>query len=260
MEDEGRATLTVIDKTTRAEGASLVVHFNPQTLRLHYQTLGAVGTQTSGHAVAQLCQTLQRTGPTSTLAIELLFDTSTTGEDVRNTTYQIVEMITPPKKDKNGNPDVPWVRFHWGTFVFLGTVQSMDETIDLFSADGKPLRSTVTFTMAQVEPPAPESDGGGLGGAGASAGLGFSAGLSAGIGLSAGLSAGVSVGAAVGTTPLTLAQAGDSLQSLAARAGIGASWKAVAAANGIDNPRLLDAGAVIDLNARASASASASLG
>jgi nucleoid-associated protein YgaU len=51
----------------------------------------------------------------------------------------------------------------------------------------------------------------------------------------------------VGTTPLTLSQSGDTLQSLAARAG--ADWKAVAAANNIDNPRLVEPGTVLDLKA-----------
>src|SRR5437762_954655 len=76
---------------------------------------------------------------------------------------------------------------------------------------------------------------GGGGGAGASAGSGggvsasASAGISAGIGASVSAGAGFSAGAAVGTTPLTLAQSGDTLQSLTARAGV--DWKAVASAN-----------------------------
>ncbi len=72
-------------------------------------------------------------------------------------------------------------------------------------------------------------------GVSAGASAGFSAGVSAGAGFSA--------GAAIGTQPLTLAQSGDSLQSLSARAG--ADWKAVAAANNVDTPRLLQAGAVL---------------
>jgi hypothetical protein len=48
------------------------------------------------------------------------------------------------------------------------------------------------------------------------------------------------------------------VQSIAARAG--ADWKAVASANGIDNPRQLQAGTVLNVNAGASADASARLG
>jgi hypothetical protein len=187
--------------------------------------------------------------------MELLFDTSQTGDDVRNTTLRIAEMIIPPETSPQTANEVPLVQFQWGTFVFSGTIQSMDETLDLFSVDGKPLRSTVSLSMTEVklERPAPAGGGGGGGGSAGGFGAGLSAGV--GVGVSAGISAGVglSAGAAIGTTPLTLAQGGDSLQGLTARAGLGASWKAVAAANDVDNPRLLQPGAVLNLNVSASA-------
>ena len=72
------------------------------------------------------------------------------------------------------------------------------------------------------------------------------------------MGASVGAGVAVGTTPLTLAQAGESLQTLAGRAGV--DWRTVAAANNIDNPRLVQAGTVVDLNASASLSMGGGLG
>ena len=79
--------------------------------------------------------------------------------------------------------------------------------------------------------------------------LGTGAGLSVGAGVSAsagfGAQAGFSAGASVGTTPLTVTQSGDTLQSLSARAG--ADWKAVAEANGVENPRQLPPGVVVNL-------------
>ena len=53
---------------------------------------------------------------------------------------------------------------------------------------------------------------------------------------------------APGTSPMTQAAAGSTLQGLAAAAG--ADWQGIAAANGIDNPRLLVPGQLIDLSAR----------
>ena len=88
-------------------------------------------------------------------------------------------------------------------------------------------------------------------GIGLSASAGVSVGAEAGAGFSA--SASLSAGIDVGTTPLTLAQAGDSMQALAGRAGLDASWKAIAAANNIDNPRAILAGTPIHLNASVSA-------
>ena len=40
-------------------------------------------------------------------------------------------------------------------------------------------------------------------------------------------------------------------QGIMGRAGVSTSWQAVAAANNIDNPRLLPAGSVLDLSAGA---------
>ncbi|HWA26477.1 MAG TPA: LysM domain-containing protein, partial [Lacunisphaera sp.] len=56
--------------------------------------------------------------------------------------------------------------------------------------------------------------------------------------------------AAAGTKPLTPAPAGASLQSLADQAGVGGDWQDIARANGIENPRLLLPGQLIDLNLR----------
>jgi len=154
------------------------------------------------------------------------------------------------------------VLFGWGTFIFCGQIQSMTETLDFFSEDGVPLRSTVKLTMTEV--PLDRGDPGMLGKVVASGAVGFSAsvGSSAGVGAGAGVgfsaSASLNAGISVGTTPLTLAQAGDSLQALAGRAGIDASWKAVAAANNIDNPRTIPPGTPLNLNVGASASAGAS--
>jgi hypothetical protein len=236
--------LTVIDAVTMLPlGAPLVVQFNPASLSISYSTSATGGGRVAGGPGGNEANRLQVTSTDSRLGpVELLFDTTQTGEDVRVTTLRIVdEMITPPNASPDSNEAAPWVRFQWGTFFFLGRVSSVDETLDLFSTEGKPLRSTVRLSMTEVLPLKPEPGG---------AGISLSA--SAAIGVSPG--AGRSPGGAVGTTPLTLAQAGDTLQRLAARAGAGVSWKSVAAANNVDNPRLLPPGAVLDLNARANAS------
>jgi hypothetical protein len=54
----------------------------------------------------------------------------------------------------------------------------------------------------------------------------------------------------VGSRPLAQAPGGSSLQGLASASGRGGDWQAIASANGIENPRLLAPGALIDLNLR----------
>lgn len=240
------AKLTVL-KNGQTTPPSVTVQFNPQSLSVSFRSSGSTGMQTAGSRSDTQGASLNVTGFSSGLSMELLFDTSQNGDDVRTKTIPISKMVQLTAKDK-----APTVQFSWGSFIFNGVIQSMDETLDLFSERGVPLRATVRISMAgvQLEPQKPDTSGGG-------AGIGFSASASFSVGASAGFSAQASVnaGIAVGTTPLTLSQSGDTLQSLTGRAGVSASWKAVASANNIDNPRLMDPGTVLNLNVGASASA-----
>jgi hypothetical protein len=259
-----KATLTLADiagqEATFDTNKAIPVQFNPASLRVTYSVSGGQGSQSASANTGKQTASTQPTSYSASLSVDLVFDTSQSGKDVRNEyTLKVASMLTKP-----GSKKMALVQFHWGQFIFKGSIPSMTETLDFFSEDGVPLRATVSLQMNEqsLEPNDPKTGGtAGAGGAGAgfaagaSAGFSASAGVSAGAGLSVGasasLSASVGVGAGIGTTPLTLAQAGDTLQSLTARAGAGASWKAIAAANNIDNPRLLDPGAVLNLNARA---------
>lgn len=250
-----RAKLEVLDETSKqpkpGEQYTVDAQFNPQTLTVTYHLGRTPGTNTTIRQVGTQGASEQQTGYTADVSMDLLFDTSQTGEDVRKTTLKIAAMIKPDLRDQKAKetaPPVPVVRFSWGTFIFSGNIQSMTETLDFFSEQGVPLRATVKLGMSEVS--LERSDTSSLVGIGFSASVGFSAG-GAGFSVGASLSAGI----AVGTTPLTLSQSGDTLQSLAGRAGASASWKAIASANNIDNPRLVDPGTVLNLNARAQASA-----
>ena len=247
-------------------GVDLVVDFDPKSLALTYSPAGpAQGSSTTTSGTYNESPT-QQTSQATSLSLELLFDTSADGTTVQAKTDPIVSLTQPaPLGDQA--PARKVVRLSWGTFLFYGTITSLSQTIDFFSEDGVPLRSDLHLALTEVKMSDPDAGGSGAGAGagvgigasvGASASFGASAGISAGasVGVSAGVSAsaglsagaGVGVGASVGTTPLTLTQSGDTLQSLAARSG--GSWKTVAAANGIDNPRLLPAGTVIDARAQ----------
>jgi hypothetical protein len=260
------ATLTPYKENNRDldTGRKVTAQFNPQSLKLGFRARAATPSPTrltdTGSTGSSAAAAKQVTGFTATLSsLEFLFDTTETGEDVRKSTLKIIGMLQAA-----GTSNSPLVQFQWGSFLFNGTISSVDETIDYFSDAGVPLRATVTFGMENNEPSLDEptsTAGAGLGGGfaagfsagiggGISAGVGVSAGVSAGVsgGISAGFSAGVSAGAAIGTTPLTVAPQGASIQSLAASAGV--DWKLVAAANNIDNPRAVQAGAVVNLNVK----------
>ena len=144
---------------------AMTVHFNPTSLRLSIaNTLGASGE--SGDTKQYV------TGSSATLTMELTFDTTDVGTDVRGATQRIAALMEP---DEQRIPAI--VRFEWGTFVFQGMVQSYQETIDFFSPSGVPLRAKVNMSMARQEAVFAEDGAGSRAGEGGGEGavLSFSA-------------------------------------------------------------------------------------
>lgn len=216
----------------KPDGKKVKVQFNPESLKVSFanqiQTPSGAGDQTGG-------STIQYVGAgTTKLSVQLWFDVNApqTEEpregDVRKLTEKIAYFITPVMVDKKtGIP--PPTRFVWGSFQFDGIVESMEESLEFFSSAGIPLRASVTLGLTQQKimefrfpktaaPPGAAGPG----------------------------------GAAPGSRPLTPAPAGSSLQNMAAARGKGDDWKGIAAANGIENPRILQPGQLIDLNATVS--------
>ncbi len=258
------------------DNITLDVDFNPDSLSISHQTFGETATlappATAGAASspsARDCLADRASSVTSFSSkisqLELLFDSSDDGTDVRQKTLNILEMMKPIDTVS------PVVTFQWGTLLFRGHITGFTEALSYFSEHGVPLRARVNIDLSQaceersanqvssansgVGLSASASLGASIGasagistGASAGASFGASAGLSAGASLGASVSAGLNAGASIGATPLTFSQSGESLQSLSARAGL--DWRAVAAANNIDNPRMLQAGALLNLNVK----------
>lgn len=146
-------------------------------------------------------------------------------DDVSLLTQKVTHFITPRQDATDPNKFIPpAVRFLWGTFQFDGIMTSLNETFEFFSSDGRPLRASVKFTLAQQK----------------IQNLATSA-TSASSGSALGIDT-------TGTTPLVQVPAGSTLQSIADRQGQGANWQAIASANGIENPRHLKTGQFIQTN------------
>ena len=121
------------------QGRSFPVHFNPSTLQ-H----SVANTLDSQNKNATGVQFVSQT--TATLTMDLVFDTTLTGEDVREATDKMAKLLRPYQD--GGGKVPPGVEFSWGTYTFIGIVTQYRETLDFFSAGGVPLRSSINITLS----------------------------------------------------------------------------------------------------------------
>jgi hypothetical protein len=205
------------------------VQFNPQSLKLNFAN------QTDGKKPQGTSEQYTGTG-TSKLTMELWFDVTRPllpapppakplpdpNGDVRNLTKWIMYfmIVANPHSTKQADRVPPRLKFQWGSFTFYGAMDSMDETIDLFSPDGLPLRSSVSISISKhdlwfqfPQPDGPLSN---------------------------------VKGPPPGREAVVTLVTGDSVPQVAAKAGI-TNWQPVAQANGIANPRLTGPGPMVNL-------------
>lgn len=128
--------------TSSAGEQTVPVDFNPATLEYTI----TVAVQGEGGQAQQ-----SASSSSAKLNLELIFDTTDTGDDVRSKTNKVELMLrTSPGEGDNPPPQVlSEVTFEWGAFKFVGVVDSYKQTMDFFSANGVPLRAVVTLSMAQ---------------------------------------------------------------------------------------------------------------
>lgn len=229
-------------ETPRSGGKRVTVQFNPESLKVNFANQLQTPQGSGGSGDSARPPAVQFVGAgTTKLAVTLWFDASApldaemlpeaergSGrvDDVRKLTEQVAWFITP--QPDPADPDrylPPAVSFAWGTFLFNGIVESLEETLEFFSPEGKPLRASLLLKLIQPRITAYR------------------------YGQSGNRDNTSIVGGAPGTRPLTGATEGSNLQAMAAAAGRPDDWKAIAAANGVEDPLRLQGGQRIDLQA-----------
>jgi hypothetical protein len=154
-----KAQLVPVDPTSKQAQMSkaITVHFNPESLKLSYTvTVKAdTGSKNSSDQAAQ-----QSSSSSAKLAVDLVFDTTDKFEDqqddadvVKSVTSKIIAaFVAPPAPDgaSKGKP-IPAnpCLFLWGTFQFVGLVDSFNQTLEFFSASGVPLRASVSLSLTE---------------------------------------------------------------------------------------------------------------
>jgi hypothetical protein len=244
-----RAELRELDASfaqTINESRWVKVQFNPETLKVTFANQIVQG---AGAGDQRGSQARQFVGAgTTKLALTLWFDvTAGTGQpnDVRELTQRVAYFITPspaPPQSGSGGGGTgaaggqqqqqpqyapPAVRFLWGSFQFDGIMEQLEETLEFWSPDGRPLRASVALGLTQQK-------------------ITFAFNQER----AGGASSGPAAGATPGTRPLAQLTAGATLPGLAAAGGAGGSWQAIAQANGIEDPLRVPAGALVDLGVR----------
>ncbi|GAB4191708.1 MAG: hypothetical protein OHK0022_05560 [Roseiflexaceae bacterium] len=140
------ATLRV--KGTPANEA-ITTHFNPSSLQ--YTVQNQVVEQSQGGQANQRKQYVTQT--TAKLTMDLIFDTTDTGQNVCNITVRIAQMMRPQTTETSAEMRTapPAVVFEWGDYAFEGMIEQYRETIDFFHPSGVPLRSSINLTLASQE-------------------------------------------------------------------------------------------------------------
>jgi len=210
--------------------SKVAVQFNPETLKVTFANQIVPPANAGGGTDQRGTAATQFVGKgTTKLAVQLWFDVTSAPyqadgsvSDVRELTKKVAYFITPQAAPNNADQQIPpGVRFVWGSFQFDGIMDSLEESLEFFSAEGVPLRASLTLSLSQQNIQFAFAEGARGAGPG---------------------------GAAPGTKPLTQAPAGATLQGLAAAQGLGDNWQNIGRANGIENPRRLAPGQFIDLD------------
>ncbi|MGD8587493.1 MAG: hypothetical protein PVG22_01540 [Chromatiales bacterium] len=211
------------------------IQFNPTSLKVSLSNSLKENERSGSSRAAQFIDK-----SSSNLSVELIFDTSDKyltrdqegggGEEVQKDVRTLTGPIanTFMQSDAVGDDTVAPQRclFTWGSFAFVGVMESFDETLEFFSPKGTPLRATVAIKLSESrfqfrteEARAAERDTPTLGSGGASA------------------------------TDATTAAGKD-----------GKDWRDTAMYNGVESPRASSSGPLSIPSAGASASLKASAG
>ncbi len=211
-------------KLTIEGGPTLDVYFNPQDY-----TISKANQWTYEKVTGSALPPAQFAGGNPReMTLSLLLDASLLAQDqhVKEMTDELFKMMEVPEGRTAGSPTAvpPFVTFQWGSVLpFKAVCTSLTVAYKLFRPNGLPIRAEVKMTLKQAMTASTAS----------------------------------STGARRGTNPTTRAQAGhgvhmvkdgDSLPSIAYETyGDASEWRAIAHANGIENPMHLRRGTPLSL-------------
>jgi hypothetical protein len=132
-----RVKIQKLDQSGAASGPIISAQFNPTTMQY---TINNSAAQGSGRGRSRAVD--ESTGK---LTMDLIYDTTHSGDDVRNETQKIALLMKP-----EGRRGTPIVEVTWGNFKFKGALDQYRETLDFFSSEGMPLRASLSLGFSTV--------------------------------------------------------------------------------------------------------------
>ena len=202
-----KALIIDCDSVTRIP---IPVMFNPPEYQLQVTNQFAeVGVPGLGSSLLQFVR-----GSAKTLTMELFFDTTNLGIDVRLHT-ELVLSLTNLNSETHAPPRLLFV---WGSLIFPCVLESVTQTFDFFNTLGMPLRARLNVTLKEHDT------------------------LEDLLGSDQLLSA--------DRTKQWIFKKGDTLQKIAAQEyGDPNKWRAIAEANNVDNPLTIPVGRALKVPA-----------
>ncbi|MGB8953986.1 MAG: LysM peptidoglycan-binding domain-containing protein [Tumebacillaceae bacterium] len=126
------------------KSTKIAVLFNPNAYSLDH------GNKYQWHTIPGLSMPVAQfvTGETPTLSMELFFDCTLDDSvtDVRLHTTQITGLMEVDK-DLHAPPQV---KFVWGSLEFKGVIERISQKFTMFSSEGNPVRATLNVTFKAV--------------------------------------------------------------------------------------------------------------
>ena len=128
--------------------AKITCQFNPESLSLSKSNSWAFRTD-MGDDVPEVTF---GGGNSGSMNLELLFDTTESGDDVRKEYVKLLKIaVVKPSDNQDGKGEPRQVVVQWGTFIsYVAVIESISQTFTYFKEDGTPLRAQLSVRLREV--------------------------------------------------------------------------------------------------------------